>query len=59
MLQLKLAPTHPLTTSLSIFGDTGTGEMFIMENVPQIPGQMALDGAEQEGPPKLRIIKFA
>lgn len=57
--KLKLAPTNPLTTSLSIFGDSGTGEMCVIENVPQIPGQMALDGAEQERPPQLKIIRTA
>lgn len=57
--KLKLVEANPLTTSLYIAGDAITGEVRVVEMVPQIPGQMALDGTEQEGPPKLRIIKFA
>lgn len=46
----KLAPAAPIETSLSC-GDY-QGELYAVENVPQIPGQQALIGQEQE-PPKL------
>ena len=46
-----LAPTNPVTTSLYVTGDQN-GELTIVEAVPQVPGQMQMDGGEQE-PPKL------
>jgi len=57
--KLALVPANPLTTSLYVIGDNDTGEMCVVENVPQIPGQMALNGAEQERPPLLKIIRSA
>lgn len=57
--KLALVATNPLTTSLYVIGDTGTGEMCVVEMVPQIPGQMELNGAEQERPPQLKIIRTA
>ena len=50
-----LAPTTPIGTSLVITSD-GNGEMVVAEIVPQIPGQMNIDGGEQEKP---RILKIA
>lgn len=49
-VQSALAPAAPIETSL--FAGMSHGELFAVENVPQIPGQMALNNAEQE-PPKL------
>ena len=49
-----LAPTNPVTTTLFV-----ADEDVIIEMVPQIPGQTSLDGAEQEAPPQLRLIKTA
>lgn len=57
--KLALVATNPLTTSLYVLGDSGTGEMCVVEMVPQIPGQMAMDGATQERPPQLKIIRTA
>lgn len=57
--KLALVPTNPLTTSLYVLGDSGTGEMCVVEMVPQIPGQIALNGTEQEHPPQLKIIRTA
>lgn len=57
--KLALVATNPLTTGLYVIGDSDTGEMCVVEMVPQIPGQMALNGAEQERPPQLKIIKNA
>lgn len=51
-----LVPTDPVTTSLFITNQPGSGEMVVAEMVPQVPGQMALDGAEQ-GQPKILNFK--
>ena len=39
--------------------DKESGEMQLVEMGPQIPGQTALDGGEQEEPKILRLIKQA
>lgn len=52
----SLVPTEPVTTSLFITGKPGTGEMVVAEMIPQVPGQMAMDGGEQERP---KVLKFA
>lgn len=49
-----LVPTKTLTTFLQVYDEEN-----IVEMVPQIPGQQALYGAEQENPVKLKIVKFA
>lgn len=49
-----LAPTNPVITSLYV----ADGES-VVEMVPQIPGQMEMDGGEQEKPAMLKIINFA
>lgn len=48
-----LAPTNPVVTSLYVADNDNVVEM-----VPQIPGQFGIDGAEQEAPPALKLIKF-
>lgn len=53
-----LVPTDPVTTSPFITNQPGSGEMVVAEMVPQVPGQMALDGAEQ-GQPKILNFKRA
>lgn len=50
----NLAPTNPVITSLYVADDDNVVEM-----VPQIPGQFAIDEAEQEEPPVLKLIKMA
>ena len=50
-----LVPTDAITTSLYITSQPGTGEMVVAEMVPQIPGQFAIDGSEQEAP---KILNF-
>ena len=49
-----LANTNPVVTSLYV-----ADEETVVEMVPQIPGQVAFDGTEQEAPPTLKIVKFA
>lgn len=49
-----LEPTTPIASSLVITAD-GKGEMVIAEVVPQVPGQMKLDGTVQEKPKLLKL----
>lgn len=49
-----LAPTTPIASSLVITSD-GLGEMMVAEITAQVPGQMNIDGDEQEAPRILRI----
>ena len=55
-ITVGLEPTDPVTTSLFITSAPNTGEMVVAEMVPQVPGQIFMDGDEQ-GQPK--ILKFA
>ena len=52
-----LAATNPVTTSLFI-ARTNDGERLIGEKVPQIPGQMRMDGTEQEPPKLLKLMQL-
>lgn len=52
------APSNPMRTTLYIAGSQSTGEVNVVEMVPQMPGQTSLDGVEQEAPPMLRLINF-
>ncbi|MDY3781378.1 MAG: hypothetical protein SOZ90_04270 [Candidatus Faecousia sp.] len=45
----KLAPAVPVGTTLGIAA-VGNGEMVLVESVPQVPGQLSMDGTEQETP---------
>jgi len=48
-----LAPSNPATTMLyAVDKDT------VVEMAPQIPGQMNMDGGEQETPATLRLVNF-
>lgn len=51
----SLAPVTPVGTSLVITADHN-GEMMLAEIVPQVPGQVSLDGGLQEAP---KILKLA
>lgn len=53
-----LTATNPVSTSLCIAHDSN-GEMVIAEMVPQVPGQMNLDGSEQEAPKIMKLAKQA
>lgn len=52
--KVKLVPMRPITTFLYV-----ADEDTVVEMAPQIPGQMSMDGHEQEAPATLRVIKFA
>lgn len=49
----------PLETTLHAVADGSTGELCMMGATPQIPGQMGFDGAEQERPVQLKVIRTA
>ena len=51
-----LAATNPVMTALFI-AHTRDGERLIGEKVPQIPGQMRMDGTEQEPPKLLKLMQ--
>lgn len=54
----SLAPTEPVTTSLYCTTGKG-GELVVAEMVPQTPGQLDMDGNEQEPPALLRLARKA
>lgn len=58
-VQSKLAPMVPTRTSLWVAGELSTGEVQVVEMVPQVPGQMSMDGEEQEAPAALKIVKIS
>lgn len=49
-----LVPTNALVTMLYVTNDQN-GEMAVVEAVPQVPGQTALGGEEQEEP---KVLNF-
>lgn len=53
-----LAPTNPVAMALCITSD-GNGEMVVAEMVPQIPGQINMDGTQQEAPKILKLVQTA
>lgn len=50
-----LVPTDPITTSLYITNQPGTGEMVVAEMTPQVPGQLGMDGGKQD---QSKVLKF-
>lgn len=55
----KKEPPTPIVTSVTVMPDPETGEVIAVENTPQVPGQLGMDGGEQESPVALRLIKTA
>lgn len=53
-----LQPTNPVRTNLYIAGESGTGEVQAVEMVPEIPGQMSMEGEVQEAPSVLSIANY-
>lgn len=51
-----LATTNPVATALCITADAN-GELVVAEMVPQIPGQMNMDGSHQEAPKILKLMQ--
>lgn len=54
-----LVPTNPIVTNLYVTAARSTGEMAVVEMVPQVPGQTAMDGDVQEEPKILKFFKQA
>ncbi len=52
----KLEPTMPVKTSLFLTPD-GDGQLCAVEMPPQIPGQMGIDGSEQETAAVIKVIR--
>lgn len=50
-----LCPAAPVSTAMCITTD-GNGELVVAEMVPHIPGQIDMDGEEQEEPKLLRFV---
>lgn len=53
-----LQATNPVRTSLYIAGESSTGEVQAVEMVPEIPGQLSMDGESQESPSILSIANY-
>lgn len=53
LVKTTLAPSNPATTMLY-----AVDEHTVVEMVPQIPGQIAVDGSEQETPARLKLVNF-
>lgn len=53
--KVTLAPTNPVATALCMTTDRD-GKPLIAEMVPQVPGQLDIDGAEQ---PRPKLLKLA
>lgn len=51
-----LAATNPVATALYVTSD-GNGELVVAEMVPQVPGQMNMDGTQQEVPKLLKLVQ--
>lgn len=51
-----LAATNPVATSLYVTAD-GNGELVAAELVPQTPGQLDMDGGEQESPKLIKLMQ--
>lgn len=54
--ELKQLPVNPAGTALYVTSD-GNGELVVAEMVPQVPGQMNMDGTQQEAPKLLKLVQ--
>lgn len=52
----RAAATNPVATALYVTSD-GNGELVVAEMVPQVPGQMNMDGTQQEAPKLLKLVQ--
>ena len=60
-LTIELTPDderRPVATALYVTSD-GNGELVVAEMVPQVPGQMNMDGTQQEAPKLLKLVQHA
>jgi len=54
----KLQPTNAIVTALYL-GKDQNGAIGAIEMTPQLPGQLNINGTEQEEPARLKMIKMA
>ena len=59
VVKSTLVPTVPARTTLWVAGENTDKERQIVEMVPQVPGQISMEGTEQEAPASLKIIKIS
>ena len=55
---VSVTATNPVATALYVTSD-GNGELVVAEMVPQVPGQMNMDGTQQEAPKLLKLVQHA
>lgn len=53
-----LQATNPVRTNLYVAGKNHTGEVQVVEMVPEVPGQMHMDGEVSEAPSILNIANW-
>lgn len=58
VVKSTLQPTNPISGAVAVAPDHN-GELSLVEMVPQVPGQMSVDGSEQEGPTVIQLYKQA
>lgn len=58
-VKTALATVNPVTTTLYVAGEDHTGEFRVVEMTPQVPGQVDMNGNEQDAPPVLKLINAA
>ena len=58
-VKTALATVNPVTTTLYVAGEDHTGEFRVVEMTPQVPGQVDMNGNEQDAPPVLKLINDA
>lgn len=57
VVKSKLEPTSAIQTAIAVGFDNTTGEQIAVELVPNIPGQMYMDGGEQEQPKVIKLMR--
>jgi hypothetical protein len=57
VVKSKLEPTNSIQTALAVGFDKTTGEQIVVELVPSIPGQLDMEGNEQEPPKMLKLVR--
>lgn len=54
----KATAKRKITLTIELTSD-GNGELVVAEMVPQVPGQMNMDGTQQEAPKLLKLVQHA
>ena len=57
-LTIELTPDDERRTATALYVTSdGNGELVVAEMVPQVPGQMNMDGTQQEAPKLLKLVQ--